>query len=114
MSSAGPELPAREGCAIAMECGAPPCVDDRHCLVLEGFLDSTICDALCEAFLDLSTRIVNRAPGFWDGRFIWHSDMSSARRELADHMLDASRRAAALITNFYRLTQPIYPDLLQS
>ena len=91
----------------------PPCVDDRHCLVLQGFLDGTICDALCEAFLDLSTRIVNRAHGFWDGRFIWHSDVSNAHRELADHMLDAQRRAAALITNFYRLTQPIYPDLLQ-
>jgi hypothetical protein len=91
----------------------PPCPDDRHCLVLEDFLDGTICDVLCEAFRDLSSRIVNRAPGFWDGRFIWHSDVSSAYRELADHMLNTQRRAAALITHFYRLTQPIYADLLQ-
>jgi hypothetical protein len=90
-----------------------PCLDDRHCLVLEGFLESTICDALCEAFRDLSTRIVNRAPGFWDGRFIWHSDVSRAYGELADHMLNAQRRAAALITDFYRLAHPIYADLLQ-
>jgi 2OG-Fe(II) oxygenase superfamily len=91
----------------------PPCQDDRHCLVLEGFLDGAICEGLCEAFRDLSTRIVNRAPGFWDGRFIWHSDVSRADGELADDMLNAQRRAATLITDFYRLTQPIYADLLQ-
>ena len=91
----------------------PRCLDDLHCLVLEDFLDGTICDALCEAFRDLSTRIVHRVPGFWDGRFIWHSDVSKAYGELADHMQSAQRRAAALITELYRLTQPIYPDLLQ-
>lgn len=90
-----------------------PSHDDRHCLILSNFLAGTICDALCEAFRDLSTRIVNRVPGFWDGRFIWHSDVSKAYGELADHMRAAQRRAAAVITNFYRLTQPIYPDLLQ-
>jgi hypothetical protein len=91
----------------------PRCLDDRHYLIVEGFLGSTICDGVSEAFRDLSTRIVNRVPGFWDGRFIWHSDVSKAYRELADHMLDAQRRAAALITDLYRLTQPIHPDLLQ-
>jgi 2OG-Fe(II) oxygenase superfamily len=91
----------------------PPRLADRHCLVLEDFLDSTICDLLWQAFRDLSTRIVNRAPGFWNGRFIWHSDVSKAYRELADHMVNAQRRAAILITECYRLTQPIYPDLLQ-
>jgi hypothetical protein len=91
----------------------PSSQHDRHCLVLEDFLESTICDGLCEAFRDLSTRIVHRIPGFWDGRFIWHSDVSKAYGELADHMRTAQRRAAALITELYRLTQPIYPDLLQ-
>jgi hypothetical protein len=91
----------------------PPCLDDLHCLILEAFLDGTICDALCQAFRDLSARIVNRVPGFWDGRFIWHSDVSRAYGELADHMLNAQRRAATLITDFYRLTHPIYADLLQ-
>jgi hypothetical protein len=91
----------------------PSSQDDRHCLIVETFLDGTICDGLCEAFRDLSTRIVNRVPGFWDGRFIWHSDVSKTYSELADHMLDAQRRAAALIRDFYRLPQPIYPDLLQ-
>jgi hypothetical protein len=91
----------------------PPCLDDRHCLVLEDFLDGTICDGLCQAFRDLSTRIVHRVPGFWDGRFIWHSDVSNAYGELADHMRSAQHRAAALITELYRLTQPIYPDPLQ-
>jgi hypothetical protein len=91
----------------------PACPVGRHCLVLEDFLDGTICDGLCEAFRDLSTRIVNRAPGFWDGRFIWHSDVSKAHRELADHMRGVQRRAADVIRNFYRVTQPIYPDLLQ-
>lgn len=91
----------------------PPCLDGLRCLILEAFLDGTICDALCEAFRDLSARIVNRVPGFWDGRFIWHSDVSRAYGELAGHMLNAQRRAASLITDVYRLTQPIYADLLQ-
>jgi hypothetical protein len=91
----------------------PPCPEDRHCLVLEDFLNSAICDGLCEAFRDLSTRTVNRVPGFWDGRFIWHSDVSKAYGELAGHMRGAQGRATALITDFYRLTEPIYPDLLQ-
>jgi hypothetical protein len=90
-----------------------PSQGDRHCLILSNFLDGSICDALCDVFRDLSTRIVNHAPGFWDGRFIWHSDVSKASSELADHMLNAQRRAAALITDFYSLTGPIYPDLLQ-
>jgi hypothetical protein len=91
----------------------PPSRDDLHCLILKDFLDSTICDLLCEAFRDLSRRIHNHVPGFWDGRFIWHSDMSKAYGELAHQMLNAQRRAATLITDFYRLTQPIYADLLQ-
>lgn len=91
----------------------PACPEDRHCLVLENFLESAICGGLCAAFRDLSTRIFNRAPGFWDGRFIWHSDVLGADAELAGHMLDAQRRAASLITDFYRLSQPIYADLLQ-
>jgi hypothetical protein len=82
-------------------------------LILDDFLDGTICDALCGAFRDLSIRIVNRVPGFWDSRFIWHSDVSKGYGELADHMRAAQRRAAALVTDFYRLTQPIYADLLQ-
>jgi hypothetical protein len=86
---------------------------DRHCLIVESFLDRAICDGLSEAFRDLSTRIVNRAPGFWDGRFIWYSDVSKADGGLAGHMLNAQRKAANLITDFYRLTQPIYADLLQ-
>ncbi len=77
------------------------------------FRHGTVCDGLCEAFRDLSTRIVNRALGFWDSRFIWHSDVSRTGGELAEHMLNAQRRAASRITDFYRLTQPIYADLLQ-
>jgi len=86
---------------------------DRHCLVLESFLDATICDSLCAAFRDSSTRIVNRIPGFWDGRFIWYSDMAEAYAELAGQMRCAQRSAAALIADFYGLQAPIYPDLLQ-
>ncbi len=93
--------------------GHPPFQHDRHCLVVENFLEGTICDGLCEAFRNLSTKTVNRVPGFWDGRFIWHSDVSKAYSQLADHMLNAQRRAAALITDVYRLNEPIYPDLLQ-
>jgi hypothetical protein len=91
----------------------PPSPDDLHCLILKDFLDSTICDLMCEAFRDLSRRIHNHVPGFWDGRFIWHSDVSKAYGELAHQMLSAQRRAATLITEFYGLAQPIYPDLLQ-
>jgi len=87
--------------------------DDLNCLVLENFLDGSICDGLCAAFREVSTTIVNRVPGFWDGRFLWHSDVYRAHSELADHMRNAQRSATAIITDFYRLTQPIYPDLLQ-
>jgi 2-oxoglutarate-Fe(II)-dependent oxygenase superfamily protein len=90
-----------------------PLPADLHCLILEDFLDGKICDRLCQAFRDLSTRIVNRIPGFWDGRFLWHSDMRNAYGELADHMRNAQRAATARVTEFYGLTEPIYPDLLQ-
>jgi hypothetical protein len=86
---------------------------DWHCVVLEDFLDGAISDRLCRAFRDLSTKIVNRIPGFWDGRFIWHSDVSQAYPELASDMRNAQRSAAALVGDYYRLTEPIYPDLLQ-
>ena len=90
-----------------------PLPADLHCLVLENFLDGKICDRLCETFRDLSTRIVNHVPGFWNGRFLWHSDMRKPYGELADHMRIAQRLATDRVTEFYRLTQPIYPDLLQ-
>jgi hypothetical protein len=90
-----------------------PSPADLHCLVIENFLDGKICDSLCGAFRDLSTRIVNRVPGFWDGGFLWHSDLRNSCGELADHMRNAQRSATARIMNFYRLTEPIYPDLLQ-
>jgi 2OG-Fe(II) oxygenase superfamily len=95
--------------------GVPPpfSPDALNCVVLEDFLDATICDGLCEAFRDLSTEIVNRVPGFWDGRFLWHWDVAEAYGELAAHMRRAQRSAAALIIDFYRLAMPIYADLLQ-
>ena len=88
-------------------------IDGLHCLVLEDFLDSAICDELCGAFRELSKTIVNRVPGFWDSRFLWHSDIRGKYGELAGHMRNAQRLATARITDFYRLTEPIYPDLLQ-
>jgi len=88
-------------------------VGGLHCLVLENFLDSAICDGLCEAFRDLSKTIVNRVPDFWDSRFLWHSDILGKYGELAGHMRNAQRFGTARITDFYRLTEPIYPDLLQ-
>jgi len=90
-----------------------PSLAEGHFLICEDFLDGTICEDLCQVFHDLSMRIVNSAPGFWHGRFIWHSDVSKAHPELAVHMREAQRSATALISDFYRLTAPIYPDLLQ-
>jgi len=91
-----------------------PLPDDLHCLVLEGFLDGKICDRLCEAFRDLSTRIINHVSGFWDGRFLWHSDVRNAYGgELADNMRNAQQLATARVTEFYHLVEPLYPDLLQ-
>jgi hypothetical protein len=68
---------------------------------------------LCDVFRDLSARIVNRAPGYWDSRFIWYSDVVAHYPEAARQMRQAQRSATALITDFYELTAPIYPDLLQ-
>jgi 2-oxoglutarate-Fe(II)-dependent oxygenase superfamily protein len=97
------------------DCGArhPNVPDHLTYLVFEDFLDAAICDALCAAFRDVSTRIVNRIPGFWDSRFLWHTDLPEPYGGLAEHMRSVQRSAAALIGDFYRLSQPIYPDLLQ-
>jgi hypothetical protein len=89
------------------------CANDPDYLVCENFLDTMTCDALCSAFRDLSTRIVNRIPGFWDSRFLWHLDFAESYSGLVEHMRNAQCSAAELIGDFYRLTQPIYPDLLQ-
>ena len=86
---------------------------DGSFLIVENFLSVEICRALCDAFLDLSARIVNRMPGYWDSRFIWYSDVVAHYPEAAMQMLQAQRSAAALIADFYELTAPIYPDLLQ-
>jgi hypothetical protein len=82
-------------------------------LIVQNFLADAVCKALCDAFLDLSTRIVNRMPGYWDSRFIWYSDVVAHYPEAARQMLQAQRSATALIADFYELTAPIYPDLLQ-
>jgi hypothetical protein len=87
--------------------------DDGSFLVVENFLADAICGSLCEVFRDLSARIVNRVPGFWDSRFIWYSDVRMHHPEVAGHMREAQRSATALIADFYGLTAPIYPDLLQ-
>jgi len=87
--------------------------NDRNYLVAEGFLNAATCDALCAAFRVLSARIVNRISGFWDGRFLWHSDLSEGYPHLVEQMRNAQRSAAELVADFYGLTRPIFPDLLQ-
>lgn len=89
----------------------PVLFDD--CLVVENFLAPTLCDSLCEAFRDCSATTVNRVPGYWDSRFLWHTDIAETYPDLAGQMHAAQRSATRLIADFYRLTQPIYPDLLQ-
>lgn len=87
--------------------------DEASFLVVENFLADAICESLCEIFRDLSARIVNRMPGFWDSRFIWYSDVIVHYPEAAARMREAQRSATSLIADFYELTAPIYPDLLQ-
>jgi 2OG-Fe(II) oxygenase superfamily len=86
---------------------------DSNFLVRENFIGAGLCDALCAAFREVSTRIVHRVPGFWDSRFVWHWDLLESYSRLAERMRDAQRSAAAIIAKSYALTEPIYPDLLQ-
>ncbi len=84
----------------------------RH-LLIEDFLEADLCDRLCGKFRYLSKTVVNHIPGFWDGRFLWHSDIAQVDPDLAAQMLAAQRRAIAVVTGFYRPSRTLYPDLLQ-
>jgi uncharacterized protein DUF6065/2-oxoglutarate-Fe(II)-dependent oxygenase superfamily protein len=88
---------------------------DHSFLVIEDFLGDPVCDDLRKAFFDLSATVTNRdeVNHYWDSRFIWHSDVAKSYPQLANHMLQAQRSATAHIADFYRLTAPVYPDLLQ-
>ena len=50
---------------------------------------------------------------FWNGRFIWFSDLAKVRPVVGETMLGALREAVDLVHEFYQLDAPVYPDMLQ-
>ena len=88
---------------------------DCDFLVADDLLTEEECGTLCRAFAELEDRTFKSADidPYWNDRFIWHADVASARPEAGGIMSRALGRAIARIRSFYRLTVPIYPDLLQ-
>lgn len=84
-------------------------------LVVDDLLTGAQCEALCQAFVDLEDRVFtsDEIDPYWNSRFLWFADVAAARPPLGRMMIDAERRAVALINRFYRLRAPIYADLLQ-
>jgi hypothetical protein len=91
--------------------------DADYCDVVvgEGLLTPDQCETLCQAYRNLSALIVNsdRIDPYWNNRFIWHADIAAADPEAGDIMVDAQERALGIMTDFYRIEAPLYPDLLQ-
>jgi hypothetical protein len=84
-------------------------------LVVDDLLTAEQCGILSRAFDALSENTFKseEIDPFWNNRMIWYADVAAARPAAAKIMLDAQRRAIAQMAEFYQLTAPIYPDLLQ-
>jgi hypothetical protein len=84
-------------------------------LVVDELLTASQCELLANAFAELSDR-TEKDEGldpFWRSRFIRFNDIAAARPDAGAIMVEAQRRATALVTEFFKLQAPIYPDSLQ-
>lgn len=84
-------------------------------LYVENFFSPAECDTLKHAFENLQDRIFNsdRIDPYWNGRFVWLSDIVSAYPEAGQIMIARQRESVRRVAEFYRLKVPIYSDLLQ-
>ncbi len=84
-------------------------------LVVNELLTDEECETLCRIFCELEDRTFKSRDidPYWNDRFIWHADIAAARPAAGSIMSRALGRAITRIRAFYKLTAPIYPDLLQ-
>ena len=91
--------------------------DAANCdfLVMDDLLTAEDCATLCQTFAELEDRTFKSRDidPYWNDRFIWHADIAAARPDAGAIMSQALGRAVARMRAFYRLTAPVYPDLLQ-
>ncbi len=84
-------------------------------LCVENMLSGAECLALRRAFARLSDRLFvsHQMDPYWNNRFVWLADFIADEPEAAAIMMAQAERARAALARFYRLTAPIYNDLLQ-
>ena len=88
----------------------------RDFLVVDELITAEQCEMVCRAFEELSELMVieDQYDPFWHNRFIWFTDIiKQSGRLLGEIMRTAMGQVIKLISEFYFLKAPIYPDLLQ-
>jgi hypothetical protein len=83
-------------------------------LVVDDLLGSCECELLANAFAELSDRTEkgDAVDPFWKSRFIYYDDIAAARPDAGTIMIEAHKRAAARVADFFMLNAPVYPDTL--
>jgi hypothetical protein len=84
-------------------------------LVVEDVLSIAECAAICRAADELNDRVFasDKIDPYWNNRILWFADVLAARPEAGRLMAEGQRRGIRRARKFFRLTRPIYPDLLQ-
>lgn len=87
----------------------------RDFVIAPEFLPPDRCEVLCQSFRELPDKIFRsmKIDAYWSDRFIWFADIAQARPLAARIMVDALHQDRKLVSEFYKLRAPIYPDLLQ-
>jgi hypothetical protein len=88
---------------------------DHDFLCIEDFLSAAECERLCACFAAHQDLIDPNETGdrYWSDRILQIEEISRVDQEAERIMLAALARARVQIEAFYRLTAPIYADILQ-
>ena len=82
---------------------------------VENFMSLDECAEIAHAFDVLKERLFksDNIDNYWNSRFVWLADISAEFPETGALLIRKQREAAKIVTDFYRVTQPLYTDLTQ-
>ncbi len=86
----------------------------RDFLYVEDFFSPAECAFLRMVFGKLKDRkfTSDKIDPYWNGRFVWLKNILAAYPEAGRLMIERQRKAIGLIADFYKLSAPVYSDLL--
>lgn len=87
----------------------------RDFVLIDDFYSERECELLCRAFEGLRDRLYtsDKTDPYWNDRFVFLSEIVKRFPDTGRLMIERQRDAVRIVSRFYSLQRPLYPDLLQ-